>query len=41
MITRVGIESDINGILKLQSLNLYTNLSETERSSGFVTTPKD
>ncbi len=39
MITRVAIESDINEILKLQSLNLFTNLSEVERAAGFVTTP--
>lgn len=38
-IARVGIESDIDGILKLQSLNLYTNLSAAERKEGFVTTP--
>jgi hypothetical protein len=39
MITRVASESDINGILELQSQNLYTNLSEAERAEGFVTTP--
>jgi hypothetical protein len=39
MITRVAIESDIDEILELQSRNLYTNLSETERAEGFVTTP--
>jgi hypothetical protein len=39
MITRVAIESDIDGILELQSRNLYTNLSEAERTEGFVTTP--
>lgn len=38
-IARVATESDIDGILKLQSLNLYTNLSQTERAEGFVTTP--
>jgi hypothetical protein len=36
---RTGAESDIDGILKLQALNLYTNLSESERLAGFVTTP--
>jgi hypothetical protein len=39
MITRKAIESDIPGILELQSLNLYPNLSEAERAAGFVTTP--
>jgi hypothetical protein len=39
MITRKAIESDIPGILELQSLNLYQNLSEAERTAGFVTTP--
>ncbi len=39
MITRIGVESDITGILELQSRNLYTNLSEAERAEGFVTTP--
>ncbi len=39
MITRKAVESDISGILKLQSLNLYTNLSEAEKATGFVTTP--
>jgi hypothetical protein len=39
MITRKAIESDIPGILELQSLNLYSNLSEAERTAGFVTTP--
>lgn len=39
MMTRVACEADIDGILGLQSRNLYTNLSETERAAGFVTTP--
>jgi hypothetical protein len=39
MMTRVACEADIAGILGLQSRNLYTNLSETERAAGFVTTP--
>jgi hypothetical protein len=33
------IESDINGILDLQSRNLYANLSSSELGDGFVTTP--
>jgi hypothetical protein len=33
------IESDINGILALQSQNIYANLSPTELDGGFVTTP--
>jgi hypothetical protein len=37
--TRAACEADIDGILGLQSQNLYTNLSETERTAGFVTTP--
>jgi hypothetical protein len=39
MICRIATESDIAGILDLQSKNLYTNLSELERKDGFVTTP--
>ncbi len=39
MIAREATTSDINSILQLQSLNLYHNLSVTERSAGFVTTP--
>jgi hypothetical protein len=39
MITRIAIESDIDAVLKLQSQNLYTNLSAAERAEGFVTTP--
>ena len=39
MITRAALESDIDGILKLQSLNLYSNLSDAQRTEGFVTTP--
>ncbi len=39
MITRIATESDIDGILHLQSKNLYTNLSIEERANGFVTTP--
>jgi hypothetical protein len=39
MMTRIAIESDIDRILELQSLNLYTNLSAAEHRGGFVTTP--
>jgi hypothetical protein len=39
MITRIAIGSDIDRILELQSLNLYTNLSAAEHKGGFVTTP--
>ena len=38
-IIRPAIESDFDGILALQSRNLYTNLSPTELAGGFVTTP--
>ena len=31
--------SDVNGILALQELYLISNLSETEKTAGFVTTP--
>ncbi|MET6989713.1 GNAT family acetyltransferase [Sediminicola arcticus] len=37
--TRLGNLSDIFGVLKLQELNLYKNLSEEELKGGFVTTP--
>ncbi|MEE3717785.1 hypothetical protein V2H45_13670 [Tumidithrix elongata RA019] len=37
--TRIAVTSDIDGILDLQSVNLYTNLSDAERLEGFVTTP--
>ena len=39
MITRIGTINDIPGVLALQSLNLYANLSAKEREQGFVTTP--
>ncbi len=39
MFTRIATESDIDGILALQSKNLYTNLSIEERAHGFVMTP--
>jgi hypothetical protein len=38
-IARIATESDINGILELQSQNLYTNLSGDELTDGFVMTP--
>jgi hypothetical protein len=38
-IIRTAIESDIDGILDLQSRNLYTKLSAAELAGGFVTTP--
>jgi hypothetical protein len=39
MLIRVATESDIDGILYLQSQNLFANLSIEERANGFVTTP--
>jgi hypothetical protein len=39
MITRIAVDADINGILKLQESNLLANLTEAERAEGFVTTP--
>ena len=38
-IIRIAIESDLDGILDLQSRNLYSKLSPTELAGGFVTTP--
>ncbi len=38
-IIRTALEYDINGILDLQSRNLYSNLSPSELAGGFVTTP--
>ncbi|MGB3344030.1 MAG: GNAT family acetyltransferase [Aequorivita sp.] len=37
--TRIGKKGDIDGMLSLQEKYLYRNLTETERLSGFVTTP--
>ncbi|CAN1213364.1 hypothetical protein TUMEXPCC7403_24375 [Tumidithrix helvetica PCC 7403] len=37
--TRIAVTSDIDGILDLQSVHLYTNLSDAKRLEGFVTTP--
>lgn len=39
MTTRVATQNDIQGILDLQGINLFENLSESEREKGFVTTP--
>jgi hypothetical protein len=39
VITRLGQNRDINGILMLQKANLHDNLSVDERKRGFVTTP--
>jgi hypothetical protein len=36
---RTATESDFDGILDLQSRNLYTKLSPAELAGGFVTTP--
>ena len=36
---RTANESDTQGILDLQTLNLYPNISPTELAGGFVTTP--
>jgi hypothetical protein len=38
-ISRIATESDIDGILNLQSQNLYTNLASDELADGFVMTP--
>jgi hypothetical protein len=38
-IIRIANESDIEGILDLQSRNLYPKLSVAELADGFVTTP--
>jgi hypothetical protein len=39
MLTRIATESDIDSILQLQSLNLYSNLSSAQLAQGFVMTP--
>lgn len=36
---RIATTNDISGILGLQSVNLYAELTEREREMGFVTTP--
>jgi hypothetical protein len=38
-IIRIAIESDIDGILDLQSHNLYSQLAPADLAGGFVTTP--
>jgi hypothetical protein len=38
-IIRQAIESDFEGILDLQSRNLYANIAATALAGGFVTTP--
>jgi len=38
MITRLGTIDDLSGIVALQKANLYENLSDAARKSGFVTT---
>ena len=38
-IIRVAIESDFDGILDLQSRNLYSQLAPADLAGGFVTTP--
>lgn len=39
MISRLAMKKDIQGILNLQEMNLFENLSESEKKNGFVTTP--
>lgn len=39
MESRKATSSDIDGIVKLQKLNLFAELTEEERKDGFVTTP--
>jgi len=39
MITRVATQKDIQKILSLQEVNLFENLSETEKLNGFITIP--
>ncbi len=38
-IIRKAIESDLEGILDLQSRNLYANIAAADLAGGFVTTP--
>jgi uncharacterized protein YdgA (DUF945 family) len=38
-IIRIAIESDIDGILDLQSHNLYSQIAPADLAGGFVTTP--
>jgi len=39
MTSRLGTSADIAGILALQKLNLYSELTAAQREKGFVTTP--
>ncbi|MGB0932248.1 MAG: hypothetical protein ACPGVB_15810 [Chitinophagales bacterium] len=39
MKARLATSSDIEGILALQKLNLYSEMTKTQRTKGFVTTP--
>ena len=39
MITRLATKNDIQGILDLQKVNLFENLTESKKKNGFVTTP--
>ncbi len=39
MNSRIATKDDINGILELQDLNLFVNLSDSQKKNGFVTTP--
>jgi hypothetical protein len=39
MTSRIATPSDIQGMMDLQSKNLFTSLSEEDRKMGFVTTP--
>lgn len=39
MKTSIATNTDIQGVLDLQKVNLYKNLTEEQRKSGFVTTP--
>ncbi len=39
MISRLATKDDIQGILALQEINLFSNLSDAEKEDGFVTTP--
>jgi len=37
MISRLATKNDIQGILDLQEINLFENLSVAEKENGFVT----
>ena len=36
---KIGVETDIEGVLSLQEKYLFRNMTEVERKRGFVTTP--